>query len=64
MRTERASDRPFDVALEGTTGATSDDARRVAGYEDASLTWWIEGLGWWRGDARDAHARVAAGPPR
>jgi alkanesulfonate monooxygenase SsuD/methylene tetrahydromethanopterin reductase-like flavin-dependent oxidoreductase (luciferase family) len=64
VRSERASDAPFDVAMEGTTRATSEDARRVASYEDAGLTWWIEGLGWWRGDGREAHARVAAGPPR
>jgi hypothetical protein len=64
VRSERASDAAYDVAMEGTTRATSDDARRVASYEDAGLTWWIEGLGWWRGDGRDARARVLAGPPR
>jgi alkanesulfonate monooxygenase SsuD/methylene tetrahydromethanopterin reductase-like flavin-dependent oxidoreductase (luciferase family) len=64
VRAERGTDTPFDIAIEGTTGASSNDATRVAGYEDVGLTWWIEGLGWWRGDAREAHARVAAGPPR
>jgi alkanesulfonate monooxygenase SsuD/methylene tetrahydromethanopterin reductase-like flavin-dependent oxidoreductase (luciferase family) len=64
VRAERADSTTFDVAIEGTTGAAADDARRVASYVDVGLTWWIEGLGWWRGDASDAHARVAAGPPR
>jgi alkanesulfonate monooxygenase SsuD/methylene tetrahydromethanopterin reductase-like flavin-dependent oxidoreductase (luciferase family) len=52
----------LEVALEGATGSPAD-AARVAAYADAGATWWIEGLGWWRGDLDAARARIAAGPP-
>jgi hypothetical protein len=35
----------------------------VAPYVAAGLTWWIEALGWWRGDLTAARDRIAAGPP-
>jgi hypothetical protein len=35
--------------LEGATDGP-DQAQRVARYADAGATWWIEALGWWRGD--------------
>jgi len=53
---------PFDVALEGATEGPAD-AARVAGYAAAGATWWIEALGWWRGDLDAARERIAAGPP-
>jgi alkanesulfonate monooxygenase SsuD/methylene tetrahydromethanopterin reductase-like flavin-dependent oxidoreductase (luciferase family) len=56
---------PLDVAVEGaspTDPALAWD--RVAPYLEAGLTWWIEALGWWRGDVDEARRRVAAGPPR
>jgi alkanesulfonate monooxygenase SsuD/methylene tetrahydromethanopterin reductase-like flavin-dependent oxidoreductase (luciferase family) len=59
----RESSAPFDVAIEGATRVKADDVRRVARYADAGATWWVEALGWWRGDAAVAFARVAAGPP-
>ena len=62
----RESDAPtVEVAIEGTS--PDDPAMawdRVAPYADAGLTWWVEALGWWRGDVDDARRRVAAGPPR
>lgn len=58
VRSQRADDSPFDVAIEGTT--PGDD---VASYVDAGLTWWVETLGWWRGGADENLARVDAGPP-
>jgi alkanesulfonate monooxygenase SsuD/methylene tetrahydromethanopterin reductase-like flavin-dependent oxidoreductase (luciferase family) len=51
-----------DIALEGATNG-SQQARRVAAYADAGATWWIEALGWWRGDLDAARSRVIAGPP-
>lgn len=57
--------RPFDVAVEGATAA--DDPRtapRLQAYAAAGATWWIEALGWWRGDLSAACDRVDAGPPR
>jgi alkanesulfonate monooxygenase SsuD/methylene tetrahydromethanopterin reductase-like flavin-dependent oxidoreductase (luciferase family) len=52
----------LDIALEGATEGAAD-ADRVAAYAEAGATWWIEALGWWRGDLAAARARVAAGPP-
>lgn len=49
---------PFDVVLEGRTpGAPLDE------YLDAGLTWWVEKLGWWRGDLDAVRRRILAGPP-
>ena len=60
----RPDDRAFDVALEGQTEASSSntESRRIREYADAGLTWWIEALGWWRGDLADARRRIGAGP--
>ena len=52
----------FDLALEGATDGP-DQAQRVARYADAGATWWIEALGWWRGDKRAARSRISGGPP-
>lgn len=54
---------PFDVVLEGRT-EPGGGADVVAPYADAGLTWWIEALGWWRGDLATVRDRIAAGPPR
>ncbi len=54
---------PFDVALEGATDPATA-AATVAPYGAAGLTWWVEALGWWRGDLDAARARIGAGPPR
>src|SRR5215467_6522973 len=53
---------PFDLALEGATEPPCA-APHLAPYADAGLTWWIEALGWWRGDRQAANARISAGPP-
>lgn len=59
----RPSDEPFDVALEGQTDG-SGDVERPRDYATAGATWWVEALGWWRGDLGAAEQRVADGPPR
>jgi alkanesulfonate monooxygenase SsuD/methylene tetrahydromethanopterin reductase-like flavin-dependent oxidoreductase (luciferase family) len=51
-----------DIALEGATDGPAQ-TQRVAAYADAGATWWIEALGWWRGDDDAARSRVIAGPP-
>ncbi|GIH15355.1 LLM class flavin-dependent oxidoreductase [Rugosimonospora africana] len=53
---------PLDIAVEGSTAGPAE-AALVAPYAAAGLTWWVEALGWWRGDLRAAAARIAAGPP-
>ncbi|WP_433360673.1 LLM class flavin-dependent oxidoreductase [Actinoplanes sp. CA-142083] len=57
---ERATGEP-DLVLEGATDAATA-AAQVEPYAAAGLTWWVEALGWWRGDRADAAARVTRGP--
>jgi alkanesulfonate monooxygenase SsuD/methylene tetrahydromethanopterin reductase-like flavin-dependent oxidoreductase (luciferase family) len=61
----RTTGEPFDVALEGRTDGTAPDrgAAHVIPYAEAGLTWWIEALGWWRGEPEAALARIRQGPP-
>lgn len=63
IRSTRGTLDGFDIALEGATAAT-EDPDRLATYAEAGVTWWVEALGWWRGDVDAARARVAAGPVR
>ena len=57
---------PLDVIIEGHTDAapSSSEPRRMADYEDAGLTWWVEKLGWFRGSVDEMRQRIGAGPPR
>ena len=57
----RRDDGPFDVALEGQSDGP--DPERVARYEAAGLTWWIEKLGWFRGPLDAMRERIDRGPP-
>jgi alkanesulfonate monooxygenase SsuD/methylene tetrahydromethanopterin reductase-like flavin-dependent oxidoreductase (luciferase family) len=50
---------PIDVILEGRSPGNPP----LAEYTDAGLTWWIEKLGWWRGDLASTMTRISAGPP-
>lgn len=56
---------PFDVVLEGRTDGhdPAADAAVVRPYAAVGLTWWVEALGWWRGDVDALRRRVAQGPP-
>jgi hypothetical protein len=60
---ERGDLRGFDVALEGATNGAGGE-ETVAAHAEAGLTWWVEALGWWRGDVGVARARVERCPPR
>ncbi|HEY7222943.1 MAG TPA: LLM class flavin-dependent oxidoreductase [Micromonosporaceae bacterium] len=53
----------LDIAMEGTTDGPGS-APEITPYAEAGLTWWIEALGWWRGDRAAAASRIVAGPPR
>ena len=63
VQRQRGGDRSFDVALEGRTPEGAEGWRVVEPYRAAGLTWWIEALGWWRGDVSTALGRVRSGPP-
>lgn len=52
----------FDVVLEGSTDGPGESGQ-LRGYAEAGLTWWVEKLGWWRGDLSDVRRRIVAGPP-
>jgi len=57
--------RSLDVAVEGWTDEAPDRAwAQVEPYVGSGLTWWIEALGWWRGDLQAASRRIEAGPPK
>jgi alkanesulfonate monooxygenase SsuD/methylene tetrahydromethanopterin reductase-like flavin-dependent oxidoreductase (luciferase family) len=58
----RASDTPFEVAIDGISGP--GDGALAREYEDAGATWWFEGLFGLRGAVEEMLARVEAGPPR
>jgi hypothetical protein len=52
----------FDVALECRSEGRKDTAA-VEAFGKAGLTWWIEALGWWRGDVEENRRRIRRGPP-
>lgn len=53
----------FDVVMEGQSTTPDQLEGLVSSYATAGLTWWIEKLGWWRGDAAAALSRIRSGPP-
>ena len=57
-----AGNRPFDIAVEGAT-EPGTAAGHIAPYAAAGATWWVEAMGWWRGDLAAARDRITAGPP-
>lgn len=60
----RPSDaRPLDVILEGTSSLDEESAERMAAYEGAGATWWLESLTWDRGALEESVERVSQGPP-
>ena len=54
---------PFDIVVEGTTGnlAAAQAQERLAAWEEAGATWWIEGL--WEYSEEEASRRIQQGPP-
>lgn len=76
QRPSDADSASYDVLIGGITEPGTDDyAKKIAPYEQAGATWWIEdlsplrfGIGWenlWREwDIPRLRARIEAGPPR
>jgi alkanesulfonate monooxygenase SsuD/methylene tetrahydromethanopterin reductase-like flavin-dependent oxidoreductase (luciferase family) len=65
IRSQRPSGAPFDVMVGGDV--PFDDPVRarhiLAEYEAAGATWWIEGLGEWRGNVDAMSSFIRGGPP-
>lgn len=62
----RTSDGPFDVVVGvgNMMGDSSELVDRVAGLEEAGLTWAIYGFGPWSGRMDECRERLWQGPPR
>jgi alkanesulfonate monooxygenase SsuD/methylene tetrahydromethanopterin reductase-like flavin-dependent oxidoreductase (luciferase family) len=61
IRSQRASDSPFDVAVNGVSAA--GDPTLPQAYAAAGATWWLECLYGLRGSVDEMLERVASGPP-
>jgi len=61
IRAHRAETASFDVAFAGEKPVSIEEAADTIGpYEEAGVTWWLEGL--W-GSIEEARERIQAGPP-
>ena len=67
---ERDSDAPFDIVLEANSSVSRRElaAETLAKYEEAGVTWWIEGVFSWLflppHDVDRMRQRIRQGPPR
>lgn len=61
LRSHRADDSPFDIAVDGISPAS--DHRLVQAYAAAGATWWLEAIFGMRGSTEEMLARINAGPP-
>ena len=65
IQAHRMTDEPFDVMVGGDV-PFDDPARAreiLAEYAQAGVTWWVEGIGEWRGDIDAMAAFIQGGPP-
>jgi alkanesulfonate monooxygenase SsuD/methylene tetrahydromethanopterin reductase-like flavin-dependent oxidoreductase (luciferase family) len=62
VRRHRTTSAPFEVAVDGYSGA--DDPALPHAYGAAGATWWLESIHAGRGTPDEMMARVEAGPPR
>jgi alkanesulfonate monooxygenase SsuD/methylene tetrahydromethanopterin reductase-like flavin-dependent oxidoreductase (luciferase family) len=65
VQSRRTTDAPFDVMVGGDVPFDDAAAARaiLAEYADAGVTWWVEGVGPWRGDLAAMTAFIQQGPP-
>jgi hypothetical protein len=61
IRRYRATDAPFEVAVDGYTEPGEKGLPRA--YEEAEATWWLESVHGMRGSVEEMVGRVRAGPP-
>jgi probable F420-dependent oxidoreductase len=65
IQSHRTTDEPFDVMAGGDV-PFDDPARAraiLAEYAEAGVSWWVEGIGEWRGDIDAMAAFIQGGPP-
>jgi hypothetical protein len=64
-RSQRVSDGPFDAVIGGhSPDDPAQGAALLAPYEEAGLTWWIEGIHPRYGSVAEQRAKIRRGPPR
>jgi len=65
IQQHRSSDAPFDVMVGGDVPIDDPVMAReiLTAYAAAGVTWWIEGIGEWRGDVEAMVAFIQGGPP-
>jgi alkanesulfonate monooxygenase SsuD/methylene tetrahydromethanopterin reductase-like flavin-dependent oxidoreductase (luciferase family) len=61
---ERGSQQPFDIVVEGKSFGLSvvEKAEKIAAWSDAGATWWIEGL--WGESEERVQEVIRRGPPK
>jgi probable F420-dependent oxidoreductase len=65
IQAHRMTDEPFDVMVGGDVPFDNPARAReiLAEYAEAGVTWWVEGIGEWRGDIDAMAAFIQGGPP-
>jgi probable F420-dependent oxidoreductase len=65
IRQHRPTDVPFDLMVGGDVPVDDPVKAReiLTAYAAAGVTWWIEGIGEWRGDVDAMAAFIRGGPP-
>jgi alkanesulfonate monooxygenase SsuD/methylene tetrahydromethanopterin reductase-like flavin-dependent oxidoreductase (luciferase family) len=65
IQQHRTTDAPFDVMVGGDVPIDDPVMAReiLTAYAGAGVTWWIEGIGEWRGDVDAMAAFIQGGPP-
>ena len=66
IQQHRTTEAPFDVMVGGDVPIDDPVMAReiLTAYSAAGVTWWIEGIGEWRGDVDAMAAFIRGGPPR
>src|SRR4051812_40457305 len=65
IRSQRPTDEPIEVVSGGDVPFDNPERAReiLAEYAAAGVTWWIEGIGEWRGDVEAMASFIQDGPP-
>jgi alkanesulfonate monooxygenase SsuD/methylene tetrahydromethanopterin reductase-like flavin-dependent oxidoreductase (luciferase family) len=65
VQAHRASVEPFEVVMYGKTPADpKKGAKIVQPFREAGATWWVDGIGDYRGPYKKMKARIQSSPPK